>query len=69
LESGKQEAGNEEMKEVSKEITGRATTPVGAAYTEMKTSGKQESRKRSGEPQIQELQVGRPLLWAPLLQR
>jgi hypothetical protein len=29
LESGKQEAGNEEVKEVSKEITGRATIPVG----------------------------------------
>ena len=45
-------------------ITGRATTPVGAAHPEMKTSGKLESWKRSGEPQIQELQVGRPLPWA-----
>ena len=45
-------------------ITGRATTPVGAAHAEMKTSGKQENR-RSGEPQIQELQVQRPLPWPP----
>jgi hypothetical protein len=45
LESGKQEAWNEEVKEVSKDITGRATTPVGAAHAEMQTSGKQESWK------------------------
>jgi hypothetical protein len=48
----KQEAGSEKVKDVNEGITGRATTPVGAAYAEMKASGKQESRKRSGEPQI-----------------
>jgi hypothetical protein len=65
LESGKQEAGNEEVKDLNEGITGRATTHVGAAHAEMKTSGKQESWKQSGEPQIKELQVRRPLLWAP----
>src|SRR5215471_15252532 len=69
LESGKQEAGNEKVKDMNGGITGTATTPVAAAHAEMKTSGKQESRKWSGQPQIQELQVGRPLLWAPLSRR
>jgi hypothetical protein len=49
LESGKQKAGNEKVKDMNEEITGRATTPAAAAHAEMKTSGKQESRKWSGD--------------------
>jgi hypothetical protein len=33
VESGKEEPGNEEVKDVNQGITGRATTPVDAAYT------------------------------------
>ena len=55
LESGKQEAGNEKVKDVNKGITGRATIPVGAAHAEMediRKTGKQETERRTSNTGI-----------------
>jgi hypothetical protein len=55
LESGKQEAGNEEVKKVSKEITGRATTPVGRRLCRdegIRKTGKLETKRRTSNTGI-----------------
>jgi len=44
------------VKDVNEGITGRATTPVGTAHAEMKTSGKLETERRTSNTGI----TGRP---------